>query len=115
VAGAFAGLGVGAVIATQGKIVGVAAAQFASTLFDQLAKGAPIDQAVSEARLEVVMADPADQREYALATLLLGRLPESVIDLGKGGPCTFLKPPPFTPGTPIRQPDTEPPLALGAR
>ena len=79
-------LNVPAVIAMQGPIRGVPAARLAKGFYEALSAGKPLDEAVAEARAEVTRATSISQRDYALPALILGALPEHIINLSHCDP-----------------------------
>ena len=79
-------LNVPAVIAMQGPIRGIPAARFAKGFYEALSGGKPLDQAVAQARAEVTRATSSSQRDYALPSLILGALPEHILDLSDYDP-----------------------------
>jgi hypothetical protein len=70
-----------AVIAMQGPIWGRAAANFAKGMYEALAEGMALDVAVARGRVAITDVAQANQREYALPSLIMGGHPERVLDL----------------------------------
>jgi hypothetical protein len=78
---ALAQLRVPGVIAMQGPIRDDAAERFAKGLYEALAAGSPLDVAMARARRAITDVAPDNTREYALPCLILGTLPERILDL----------------------------------
>ena len=83
IARAFSNAGVPAVIGMQADIRGDAAAAFSGKFYESLLNDLPIDRSLADARAAVrnVPALTIRRRDWALATLYLRQLPESVLQM----------------------------------
>jgi hypothetical protein len=79
-------LRVPAVIAMKGPIRGDAAASFAQGLYETLCAGWPLDRAVTRARVQITDVLSENRRDYAVPELILGALPEQILDLSHCDP-----------------------------
>jgi hypothetical protein len=80
---AFIGVGVPAVIGMQADIQGDAAASFPGRLYEALARDKFLDEALAEARSDVMDLSPdgLERRDWALATFFLSVLPHQVLPM----------------------------------
>lgn len=80
---AFIDAGVPAVIGMQADIQGDAAASFPGRLYEGLALDKPLDEALAEARFDVMdlFTDGLEHRDWALATFFLSVLPHQVLPM----------------------------------
>jgi hypothetical protein len=83
VADALVELGVPAVVAMQGPIRDRAAELFAEGFYGALSGGVPLDVAVARGRTAVTDVAPANRREFALPALILGGVPERILQLSE--------------------------------